>query len=442
MVTRPLVPAQDAPLAEIPAATNTLPAPIAAHVPGPRGAAEPPPTTQRTIHTAQLITTMLKAQKHVSDLIFSPGRAPQIESNGQLIQLKFKGLEKLTPYDTNFIANDLMADTEHSKRKLEVDGSADLSYGIDGVGRFRVNIFRQRGSIAVVMRVIPDRIPSFDELKLPKVLEELVHLRNGIVLVTGPTGSGKSSTLAAVLDKMNEEKAYHILTIEDPIEFLHRHKKATIHQRELHADTPTFSLALRAALRQAPKVILVGEMRDRETIEIALEASETGHLVMSTLHTIDAAKTVERIVGTFPMQDQQAIRTRLAKAFRYIVSQRLLPKKDGTGRIAAIEVLKATMRTRDYVEKGESEGKTLLDAMRDGDTEGMQHFDAEIQKFIRAGLVDFEVGLTYSTNAGNLRLELADFTDGQKKSPPGHGHSAAKPAQEPARNTEVEIERF
>jgi twitching motility protein PilT len=245
-----------------------------------------------------------------------------------------------------------------------------------------------------------------------------------------------------VLDKMNEEKAYHILTIEDPIEFLHRHKKATIHQRELHADTPTFSLALRAALRQAPKVILVGEMRDRETIEIALEASETGHLVMSTLHTIDAAKTVERIVGTFPMQDQQAIRTRLAKAFRYIVSQRLLPKRDGTGRIAAIEVLKATMRTRDYVEKGESEGKTLLDAMRDGDTEGMQHFDAEIQKFIRAGLVDFEVGLTYSTNAGNLRLELADFTDSQKKSPTGLSHSAAKPAQEPARDTEVEIERF
>jgi twitching motility protein PilT len=442
MVTRPLVPVQDAALAGMPAATNTLPAPIAAHVPSSRGAAEPPPTTQRTIHTAQLITTMLKAQKHVSDLIFSPGRAPQIESNGQLIQLKFKGLEKLTPYDTNFIANDLMADTEHSKRKLEVDGSADLSYGIDGVGRFRVNIFRQRGSIAVVMRVIPDRIPSFDELKLPKVLEELVHLRNGIVLVTGPTGSGKSSTLAAVLDKMNEEKAYHILTIEDPIEFLHRHKKATIHQRELHADTPTFSLALRAALRQAPKVILVGEMRDRETIEIALEASETGHLVMSTLHTIDAAKTVERIVGTFPMQDQQAIRTRLAKAFRYIVSQRLLPKRDGTGRIAAIEVLKATMRTRDYVEKGESEGKTLLDAMRDGDTEGMQHFDAEIQKFIRAGLVDFEVGLTYSTNAGNLRLELADFTDSQKKSPTGLSHSAAKPAQEPARDTEVEIERF
>jgi twitching motility protein PilT len=425
-------------------AANALPA----HVAGSRGAAEPPPPAQRTIHTAQLITVMLKAQKHVSDLIFSPGRAPQIESNGQLIQLKFKGLERLTPYDTNFIANELMAGTEHAKRKLETEGSADLSYGIDGVGRFRVNIFRQRGSIAVVMRVIPDRIPSFEELKLPKVLEEFINLRNGIVLVTGPTGSGKSSTLAAVLDKMNEEKAYHILTIEDPIEFLHRHKKSTIHQRELHADTPTFALALRAALRQAPKVILVGEMRDRETIEIALEASETGHLVMSTLHTIDASKTVERIVGTFPLSEQQSIRTRLSKAFRYIVSQRLLPKRDGNGRIAAIEVLKATMRTREYVEKGESEGKSLLDAMRDGDTEGMQHFDAEIQKLIRAGIVDFEVGLTYSTNAGNLRLELADFLDGQKTPPAGvqatlHSSASAKqPTQIAPRETEIEIERY
>jgi twitching motility protein PilT len=422
-----------------PAAANG-PGGIPAHVAGARGEAAPSPSTQRTIHVAQLITTMLKAHKQVSDLIFSPGRAPQIESNGQLVELKFKGLEKLTPYDTTYIANDLMSNTEHAKAKLEKDGSADLSYGIEGVGRFRVNIFRQRGSIAVVMRVIPDKIPSFDELKLPKVLEELINLRNGIVLVTGPTGSGKSSTLAAVLDRMNEEKAYHILTIEDPIEFLHRHKKATIHQRELHSDTPTFSLALRAALRQAPKVILVGEMRDRETIEIALEASETGHLVMSTLHTIDAAKTVERIVGTFPLADQQSIRTRLSKAFRYIVSQRLLPKKDGSGRVAAVEVLKATMRTREYVEKGESEGKSLLDAMRDGDTEGMQHFDAEIQKLIRAGIVDFEVGLTYSTNAGNLRLELADFLEGQGK--PLAGLHAAPVAKAPQDAGEVEIERF
>src|SRR6266851_8348438 len=220
---------------------------------------------QRVIHTAQLIAAMLKSNAHVSDLIFSPGRAPQIEVSGQLVELKYKGLECLTAQDTDYIARDLMGSNEHPIRKLEQDGSADLSYGISGVGRFRVNIFRQRGSCAIVMRVVPDKIPGFEELHLPEGLREIVDLRNGVVLVTGPTGSGKSSTLAAILDKMNEEKAYHILTIEDPIEFLHRHKKATIHQRELHSDTPTFALALRAALRQAPKVILVGEMRDRET---------------------------------------------------------------------------------------------------------------------------------------------------------------------------------
>jgi twitching motility protein PilT len=390
------------------------------------------PAVQRTIPTAQLVTAMLKSHAHVSDLIFSPGRAPQVEVSGQLIELKYKGLESLTPQDTNFLAYDIMGKNETPARKLEQEGSADLSYGITGVARFRVNIFKQRGTCAVVMRVIPDKIPGFTELNLPEVLQEIVHLRNGIVLVTGPTGSGKSSTLAAIIDKMNEEKAFHVLTIEDPIEFLHRHKKATIHQRELHSDTPSFALALRAALRQAPKVILVGEMRDRETIEIALEACETGHLVLSTLHTIDASKTIERIVGVFPLSDQQAIRTRLSKAFRCIVSQRLLPKKDGKGRIAAIEILKSTMRTREYVEKGESEGKSLLDAMRDGSTEGMQHFDGEIEKLIRSGIVDFETGLTYSTNAGNLRLELADYLENPRSSAPAKKALAA---------TEIEIER-
>jgi twitching motility protein PilT len=232
-----------------------------------------------------------------------------------------------------------------------------------------------------------------------------------VVLVTGPTGSGKSSTLAAILDLINDEKAYHIITIEDPIEFLHSHKKATIHQREIHSDTPSFALALRAALRQAPKVILVGEMRDKETIEIALEAAETGHLVFSTLHTIDASKTVERIIGAFPLSDQHVIRTRLAKAFRYIVSQRLMPRKDGEGRLAAIEILKTTMRTREYIEKGESEGKSLLDAMRDGSTEGMQEFDGELERMVREGMITLETAYAYASNAGNLRLQLADYSE-------------------------------
>ena len=374
---------------------------------------------------------MLKASPHVSDLIFSPGRAPQVEVSGQLVELKYKGLECLTSQDTNSIANDIMGKNDTPIRKLEQEGSADLSYGLTGVARFRVNIFKQRGSCAIVMRVIPDKIPGFDELHLPAALEEIVDLRSGIVLVTGPTGSGKSSTLAAILDKMNAEKPCHILTIEDPIEFLHRHKKATIHQRELHSDTPSFALALRAALRQAPKVILVGEMRDRETIEIALEACETGHLVMSTLHTIDASKTIEGIVGVFPLGDQQAVRTRLSKAFRFIVSQRLLPKKGGSGRVAAVEILKSTMRTREYIEKGEGEGKTLLDAMRDGTTEGMQYFDGEIEKLIRSDMVEFETGMSYATNAGNLRLEMADFLEQAQTNVPAGNPSG----------TEIEIER-
>jgi twitching motility protein PilT len=364
------------------------------------------------VSTPAIVAAMLQVSKQVSDLIFSPGRTPQVEVNGQLKEVNIAGVGKLLPDATRRIAADLIGRNELVAGKLEKEGSTDLSYSLPGVARFRVNVFRQRGSYAIVMRVIPQTVPDLASLNLPPQLGEIVELRNGIVLVTGPTGSGKSSTLAAIVNKINEEKAYHILTIEDPIEFLHAHKKATVHQRELHSDTPSFALALRAALRQAPKVILVGEMRDKETIEIALEAAETGHLVFSTLHTIDASKTVERIIGVFPLADQQAIRSRVSKAFRYIISQRLIPRKDGTGRIAAIEILKSTMRTREYVEKGEGEGKTLVDAMRDGITEGMQHFDSELERMIRAGILDLDVALGYATNAGNLRLELADLADG------------------------------
>jgi twitching motility protein PilT len=388
------------------------------------------PVAATVSHTLRLITAMMKSRPHISDLIFSPGRLPQVEVDGQLVELPFSGLNRFSPDDTLAIARDLIGDSQHHMRQLEQSGSTDLSYGISGVGRFRVNVFRQRGTCAIVMRAIPRSIPNFDELGLPKVIEEIADMRNGLVLMTGPTGSGKSSTLAAIVGKMNEERAIHILTIEDPIEFAHNHNKATIHQRELHMDTPTFALALRAALRQAPKVIMVGEMRDRETIEVALEASETGHLVMSTLHTIDASKTVERIIGVFPVGEQQSIRVRLAKAFRFIVSQRLMPRKEGKGRIAVLEVLKSTLRTREYVEKGESEGKTLLDAMRDGSQDGMQHFDAEIERFIREGVIDLETGMSYATNAGNLRLQLADYLQDAKYS--------RKPQE---RETEIEIER-
>jgi twitching motility protein PilT len=367
---------------------------------------------QQMLPTPVILGAMLRAAKSVSDLIFSPGRFPQVEQSGQLVPVKIAGLNVLTAEDTARIASHLIGGNKSALEKLKGEGSCDISYNLPRVSRFRVNIFTQRGTCAIVMRVIPNSIPDFATLNLPPQLADCANLKNGVVLVTGPTGSGKSSTLAAILNKINEEKAHHVVTIEDPIEFLHPHKKATVHQRELHSDTPTFALALRAALRQAPKVILVGEMRDRETTEIALEAAETGHLVFSTLHTIDASKTVERIIGMFPLTDQQTIRNRFAKSFRYIISQRLIPRKDGLGRVAAIEILKSTLRTREYIEKGEEEGRSLIDAMRDGELEGMQDFDSQIEKLIRTDVIDMDTGLAYASNAGNLRLPLSDFGGG------------------------------
>jgi twitching motility protein PilT len=256
------------------------------------------------------------------------------------------------------------------------------------------------------MRVIPHEVPTFESLALPPQLADIAEIRNGVVLLTGPTGSGKSSTLAAIIDRINEIKAYHIVTIEDPIEFLHSHKKSTINQREVGADTKDFASALRAALRQAPKVILVGEMRDLETAEIALEAAETGHLVLSTLHTIDASKTIDRIIGLYPKNEERIIRTRLAQTFRYIVSQRLIPRADGKGRVAAVEILKSSPRTREYIEKGEGEGKTLLDAIRDGEIDGMQDFDTVIRSMIEKGAITMDDGLSFATNQNNLLLQL------------------------------------
>ncbi|MGZ8711405.1 MAG: type IV pilus twitching motility protein PilT, partial [Thermoanaerobaculia bacterium] len=248
-------------------------------------------------------------------------------------------------------------------------------------------------------------------LHMPKELFNIPKLKNGIVLVTGPTGSGKSTTLAAIINQINQESAYHIITIEDPVEYMHKHIKSTVNQREVGSDTRTFSLALRAALRQAPKVILIGEMRDVETIEIAMEAAETGHLVLSTLHTIDAAKTVDRIIGVFPKDQEPQIRTRLSQSFRYVISQRLLPRIGG-GRIAALEILKSTMRTRDYVVKGESEGRSLVDAMHDGSVDGMQTFDDQIEKLWQHRVITKETALAYATNPVNLALRLTDEPEG------------------------------
>jgi twitching motility protein PilT len=244
-----------------------------------------------------------------------------------------------------------------------------------------------------------------EELGIPPQLNEIAGELNGIVLVTGPTGSGKSTTLAAIINKINREKPIHVITIEDPIEYLHPHATATINQREVGSDTGTFALALRAALRQAPKVILVGEMRDVETISIALEASETGHLVLSTLHTIDASKTIDRIVGVFPKNEERQIRTRFSQSFKWIVSQRLVPKAGG-GRKALCEILRSNSRTREYIQEGEREGKSLMEAMEDGHLEGMQSFDQELEKCINNGELERETALSYATNRANLQIRL------------------------------------
>lgn len=363
------------------------------------------------IDLQQIIEKMLSVSDSVSDLNFSVGRSPQVEVNGKLVSVDV-GFKTISPYHTEIMSMALIGDNSEAAEKLIKTGSTDISYSLPMRSRFRVNIFRQRGTLGIVMRVIPPQVPSLSSLILPEQLGDMTDLKNGLVLVTGPTGSGKSSTLAAIINKFNQEKPYHIITIEDPIEFLHLHRVATINQRELGSDTPNFAMALRAALRQAPKVILVGEMRDLETTEIALEAAETGHLVLSTLHTIDASKTIDRIIGMFPANEENVIRTRLAQTFRYIVSQRLIPRADGNGRIAAVEVLKSTPRTREYVERGEGDGRSLIDAMEDGTLEGMQSFDTVIEKMIVEKTISKEDGLAYSTNPHNLALRLSGFGGG------------------------------
>ena len=360
-----------------------------------------------------IIERMLLVSDKISDLNFSVGQPPQVEINGKLTPVQPLGLQKLMPYQTEIIAMTLMYGNPEAAERLAHTGTADLSYSLPSRTRFRVNIFQQRGSYSIVMRVIPTDIPSIQTLSLPSQLAEIAELRNGIVLLTGPTGSGKSSTLAAIIDIINETKQYHIVTIEDPIEFLHSHKGSTINQREVGSDTKDFPSALRAALRQAPKVILIGEMRDFETTEIALEAADTGHLVLSTLHTIDASKSIDRIIGLYPKNEEKVIRTRLAQTFRYIVSQRLIPRADGRGRIAAVEVLKSSPRTREYIEEGESEGKSLLDAMRDGKLDGMQDFDSVIKDMIERKVITMEDGLAFATNQNNLILALKGLSSSE-----------------------------
>jgi twitching motility protein PilT len=360
------------------------------------------------IATDTLLAAILRSRKDVSEILFSPGRAPQVEIHGQLVSVENSRLQSMTADETRRVASDVIGTNKQAVTMLREQGYCDVSYGIAGVARFRANVFIQRGSCAVVMRVIPSAIPDLESLNLPAQLAEIGRLREGIVLVTGPRASGKSSTLAALLDRINEQQTCHIITIEDPIEFLHNHKRATVHQRELHSDTPSFLLALRAALRQAPRVILISEIRDVEVLELMLEAAESGHLVLSSLSTIDAVKTVERFVSMFPVSDQQATRGRLAKTLRYIISQRLIPRKDGNGRVAAVEVLRVDQEIRSCMEQDNQPNTTLSREMKRGTGNGTQHFDDAIGELVRSGIVDIETALAHASEPADLRRTLSE----------------------------------
>ena len=362
------------------------------------------------VSTPEILAVMLRSHELVSDLIFSPGRLPQVETHGRLVGVQSASVRPLTADDTRRIASDLIGNNKPAITLLREQGSCDISYGLPGLARFRVNIFIQRGSCAVIMRVIPSTIPNLAALGLPPQLKDIVRLRDGIVLVTGPRGCGKSSTLAAIVDHINEEQSCHIITIEDPIEFLHNHKRATVHQRELHSDIPSLSLAMRAALRQAPKVILIGEMHDRETMEMVLQAAETGHLVLSSLNTVDTASTIERIVGAFPTGDQSSVQERFAKIFQYIISQRLIPSANGTRRVPAVEIVRTSAETRACIVTGKGLRENLLRAIKSGESAGMQSLDSELEKLVRAEIIELETALANASDPQELLKRFSSHT--------------------------------
>jgi len=349
-----------------------------------------------------ILMKMLESNINISDLILTVDKPFQVEVSGLLVGVKLEPqFEKLTPFQTETFALNLINQDQRLLGMLIKEGSCDLSYELPGVARFRVNIFSQRGHYSIVLRKLDTQIPTCTELSLPDAYYRVASEKNGIVLVTGATGSGKTTSLAAVINEINEKNSLHIITLEDPIEYTHAQKKATINQRELGKDFDTFANGLRAALRQAPKVILVGEMRDRESVEIALNAAETGHLVLSTLHTIDAGQTINRILGMFPVDEENQIRTRLADSLRWIICQRLLPKVGG-GRIAAFEALGTNMRVKEVILHGESEGKTFSDIIQQSQAFSMVTFDNCVVDLYEKGSITEETARAYASNRANV----------------------------------------
>ena len=344
-----------------------------------------------------ILTAMLESHDNVSDLNITVDKPFQVEASGQLLTVPLNPpVDRLTPFQSEVFALNLINSDRRLTKNLLTEGSCDSSYQLAGKARFRVNIFSQKGYFSVVMRQLATRIPTVEELNLPGAFKKMTSERNGIILVTGATGSGKSTSLAAVLNEINEAQSVHVITLEDPLEFVHSQKKATFNQREMGQDFESFALGLRSALRQAPKVILVGEMRDRETVEIGLSAAETGHLVLTTLHTVDAGQTINRIVGMFEQEEERQIRIRLAETLRWIVCQRLLPKEGG-GRIAAFEIMGSNLRVKDSILHGESEGKTFYEIIEGGQPFGMMTFDQCIADLYKKGFISEEIALSYAS---------------------------------------------
>ena len=347
-----------------------------------------------------ILARMLDSFDNVSDLNITVGKAFQVESSGQLTAVEMQpAFTELTPFQTEIFALNLINQDRRLTENLLIEGSCDCSYDLPGKARFRVNIFSQLSNYSIVLRKLESKIPTVQDMKLPAPFFKMAEEKNGIIFITGATGSGKTTSLAAVLNEVNEVKSVHIVTLEDPVEYQHPHKKSTFNQREMGNDFDTFASGLRAALRQAPKVILVGEMRDRETVEIGLSAAETGHLVLSTLHTVDAGQTINRILGMFPTEEENQIRIRLADTVRWIVCQRLLPRVGG-GRVAAFEIMGTNLRVKDTILQGESEGKTFYEIIEAGAAFGMTTFDQFIVELYEKGKITEETAMAYASRKG------------------------------------------
>ena len=353
-----------------------------------------------------VLAAMMMFKPGVSDINFSVGRPPQVEADGKLEAVTFAGNpEPLGADETEAIAMALIGDQPALLRELDENGACDTAHTLGDGSRVRVNVFKARGQHSLVLRALPPSIPTLAELGLPQVLNEIAGLKNGLVVVTGSTGSGKTTTMTAVLDSVNEQRPVHVITLEDPIEFIHPHKKATMNQRELGQDFVSFADGLKAALRQAPKVIFVGEIRDRETVEVALKASETGHLVLSTLHTIDAGQTINRLVGLFEGPEQPLVRQRLAETMRFVVSQRLLPKEGG-GRVAAVEIMGSSLRIKDLITRGEDAERTFYGAISEARNRGWQTFDQHIVEHYEQGRISEDVAKGSCSDASVVGREL------------------------------------